>query len=584
MEITYDKSKNLFYIKTKFHENDYPRRLPNRKFSAKMQCWVAPCIRFNCAEIIKWVSADKGIFLSRPAEVALSDSVTGIETKKEKFPVDFEYKTKPYDHQVRGLDFTYNLKYSGYFVEMGLGKSKMALDKLVCHFLEGEINAIVILCPCSIRANWLKELEIHCTVLYKSVIATMKTAKNRAEVAQFRLSKNPKLKVYIVGTESLQLKTGKAVKETSTFIKAHKCAVVVDEAHDIKNPDSARSKNLFDMSRDAVYRIVMTGTPTPNSILDIYGLMHFLDPNILAIGDFWSFKRRYAIIEQMRISEARTIQKIVGYKNVEELLSIIKPFVFQCTKKEALDLPEKIKINRRIELTKDQREMYNYVLKERVIKLDDYDVKVAITHFLSLLTALQRIAGGFVKYDTGNFDNKGNAITDIKYAVPITKNPKLQEIKRIIDDMPDTEQIIIWARFRAEVFLIEQELKGYKTDKFEGSSSVFVDKSIEERTKIREDMDNKKTRYFISTPNSGGTGITLNTVAYVIYYSNNYSYKDKVQSEDRNHRIGQKRTVTYIDLVAHDTIDGKILENLRNKKDMSDYVKECLAKGENPLD
>lgn len=492
---------------------------------------------------------------------------------------------EPRDYQKKALDYTYSLKMCTYHMAMGSGKSKTVIDKLSCHYIEGHIQAIMIVCPCSVRHVWITQFAEHCPVEYELVIGELKNAQNIRDVEIFE-SKNKisKLKVFVVGVESLQLGTSKAMVACSKYMKNNTAAVVVDEAHDIKNPEASRSKNLMAITRNAEYRITMTGTPVSQGILDLYGIFEFLDPNIIGIGDFWSFKNRYAILQEMNIG-SRVIKKVVGYQNIEELIELIRPFTFQVTKEEvAKELPNKIYLKRYVTMTKEQAQVYKDIQKEKHTEFENNkgeSVILNITHILAVFTALQQVAGGFVSRGTGEFNSSG---VEIRETLKVTKtNPKIVEIKKVISELDDTEQVIIWCKFRSEALALQKELYQYRTEKFKRSSVLYLDKTAEERREIETAMDNREIRYFISTPNSGGVGLTMNTAAYVIYYSNSLRLLHREQSEDRNHRIGQNRNVTYIDIIAENTVDEHILESLQNKKDLSEYVKTCLASDKIPF-
>jgi len=156
---------------------------------------------------------------------------------------------------------------------MGLGKSKMVLDKFCCHFIEGRINSILIVCPYNVRFSWREQLEIHCSVEYEVAVAGAKDAASRGKAEHIIHIKSNKLKILIVGIESLQLQSTKALEQCKDFIEANKVATVVDESHGIKNPDASRTKNLIKITEldKTVYRVVMTGTPVSQSIIDLYG-------------------------------------------------------------------------------------------------------------------------------------------------------------------------------------------------------------------------------------------------------------------------------------------------------------------------
>lgn len=587
MLVTYNQKTNTLIIQTKFHENDFPRQLPNRKFDGRLKVWIAPCIRFN-AQLIKdkWYKIST-IKITDEAKQAIEDTLRGFSNlKREPFPENYSFKMAPREYQKKALDYTRSLRVCAYYMAMGSGKSKTVIDKMVCNFLEGNVQALLIVCPCSIRHVWLTQFEEHCPIPYEIEIAELKDRKNIRDVGQFIELKTDKLKVLVVGVESLQLASGKAVDACTRYMQKNNAGVVVDEAHDIKNADASRSKNLYKITRDAPYRVVMTGTPISQGILDLYGLFEFLDPNIIGIGDFWSFKKRYAIMQDMKIHN-RTIKKIVGYQNIEELMELIRPFTYQVTKEEAAkELPEKVYLRRYVEMTKEQASVYADIRKDRAAEIEKVkgeNVMVVINHVLAAFTALQQIAGGYVSRWTEKYTNNGDEIREVIETVKPGNNPKVLEIKRIIDELDDREQVIIWCKYRHEVYMLEKELSDYKTEKFTKGSIAYLDKTKGERMAIQEDMDNKRVRYFISTPNSGGTGLTMNTVAYVVYYSNTQRLLFREQSEDRNHRIGQKRSVTYIDIIAERTVDDKILSSLKDKKELSDYVKTCLDSQEAPF-
>lgn len=576
MFIRYRKKTNNFIIETEINELDIVRKLPNRKYNISSKVWIAAAVRFNAVLINEWIN--KGIVnLSDEAKEILDNILNGLDIKQEDFPCDYPFKTIPRDYQKKGLDYTYSLKNCALHMATGSGKSKTVIDKLSCHYLEGKIKNVLIVCPCSVRHVWITQFKTHCPVDYILEIANIKSRKEEDVINIFISNRTDKMKVLVVGVESLQLSNSKPVKLCEKYLDDTNMAIVVDEAHDIKNHAASRSINLFKMSRKASYRITMTGTPVSQSILDLYGMFNFLDPNIIGIGDYWSFRNRYAEMQEKKVRD-RTIKIVIGYKKIDELMDIIRPFTYQVTKEEAAkEIPDKVYLSRYITMGKDQKKAYKDLKKDRMTTFpDSTDATVIVNHVLAAYTALQQITGGHVVYNTDKYNNKGVAIREILPLVFPAKNPKVLEIKSIIDGIEDDEQVIIWAKYRHEVFMLEQELMNYKTDNFKQGAISFLDTSPSDKSRIEKDMNNKDIRYFISTPNSGATGLTMNTVAYVFYYSNSQRLLFREQSEDRNHRIGQYRKVTYFDIIAENTVDEKILDSLSSKKDLSEYVKKCL--------
>ena len=576
MLIDYNIDKNSFIISCGFSELDIVRSIPNKRFNKKTKLWTCPCFKLNVI-FLKELLNDKTHIFTKKSKSVIND-YDGLPRKKQNFPSHYKFKFEPRKYQLDGLNYIYSLKKSALFMAMGTGKSKMVIDLMSCRYIENNITCLAIVCPCSIRSVWLTQLKEHCVIPYQVEILQRKNFK---KIDFMIRKKTNKLKILIAGVESLQLKEGKLTTKFGEFTAQAGCSVVVDEAHDIKNPNSNRSKNLVNLTKNCNYKIAMTGTPISQSVLDLYGIFNFLDEDILGIGDFWSFKNRYTITQDLNL-KSRTIKQVVGYKNVDELTELITPFTYQVTKELASkELPPKIKMVRFCEMTKEQKKIYDDIKKKKTAELktiNSDDIKLVYNHVLSMYVALQQVTGGFLNSFTGGYDDSGNEIKEIINIVSGKNNPKIKELKKIVDELDDNEQVIIWAKYRHEVFTIVDELKGYKTSKFEMDAVFYMDKTDDEKLKIKTDMNNKKIRYFVSTPNSGATGLTLNTVCYVIYYSNSERLLLREQSEDRCHRIGQKRTVTYFDLVCEGTVDEKIADCLSEKKHFSDYVKENLQK------
>jgi SNF2 family DNA or RNA helicase len=588
MRVDYNKKNNTFVIECNAFEMDYVRRLPNRKYSKRKDVWTAPCVRFN-AQYIKDNWLDKNnIQIADEANSAITNVLEAMSVNIVPFPKSYPFIMKPRDYQMKALDYTYNLNLCFFDMATGSGKSKTAIDKISQHYIERKIKKVMIVCPCSIRHVWLKQFNEHCPVKYEICIADPKTAKSKKDIEIFLNTDTYKLKVLIVGIESLQLETSKAMNICKKFLnETNEVAVVVDEAHDIKNPTAKRTKNLISITRNTKYRIVMTGTPISQSIVDLFGLFEFLDNNIIGIGDYFSFKRRYTIEEDVTIN-SKTFRRYIGPKNIDELMQIIKPFTYQVTKEEAAkELPPKVYMQRYVTMTKEQEKVYKDIQQQRYAEIEDMkneNAQVVINHVLAAYNALQQVVGGFITKDTGEYNNSGQAIRESVNIVAPTKNPKIIEIKKVIDELPDNEQVIIWCKYRHECFMLAEELYNYKTDRFTQGAVTYLDKDIEQRQQIQKHMDEKSIRYFISTPNSGATGLTMNTVAYVIYYSNSTRLLYREQSEDRNHRIGQENNkVTYIDIIHQNSVDEKINESLSSKKDLADYVKSCLEKQDKPF-
>jgi len=227
-------------------------------------------------------------------------------------------------------------------------------------------------------------------------------------------------------------------------------------------------------------------------------------------------------------------------------------------KKDCLDLPDKVyEPPRFCEFTPEMRRIYDQALKEILVWLDENQT-LTIRHCLTRLLRLGQITGGFVPSDVE------------REAQPIEGgNPKIDGMMGIIEELQPHDKVIVWARFLPELRLIAQTLKAY----YPGGVSRWWGEIKEDVRSVELDkfMNDPTRRFWIGQQHSGGFGLTLTAASHVIYYSNDFSYEARAQSEDRAHRIGQHNKVTYWDLLVPKSIDEKVLQVLAHKRGMADF-------------
>jgi len=361
------------------------------------------------------------------------------------------------------------------------------------------------------------------------------------------------LKIFVMNIEALS--TTKGAKIAGVFlIQNEDNMIIVDESTTIKNRGASRTKNLMTLKSYSSYRRILTGSPITKSPMDLYSQCSFLSNRALNFSSYYAFQGRYAIIKQ-RAFGARSFQEIVGYRNLDELNEKLEQFSTRTLKEECLDLPEKLYTRRNITLSDEQSTVYNQMKKLALAQLESGELSTTAS-ILTQIMRLQQICCGFFQPDIG----------DIR---PLANN-RLNELLDITDELQG--KAIIWASFTHDIQQIARSLR----DRF-GPDSValyYGETPQEDRQEIVhrfQDM-NSDLRFFVGQPKTGGYGITLSAASTVIYYSNSYDLENRLQSEDRAHRIGQKKNVTYIDLVCPDTIDEKILEALKNKINLSQKV------------
>jgi SNF2 family DNA or RNA helicase len=290
------------------------------------------------------------------------------------------------------------------------------------------------------------------------------------------------------------------------------------------------------------------------SPLDLWSQFEFLDPGILNFKSYYSFLNRHANILKRNLG-SHSFQQIVGYKRLDELLGKIEPNIYRVLKMDCLDLPDKVYTTRLVELTDEQKKMYQKIQREAILLLDVVST-VTAPMVITQMLRLQQILSGHLKTDEGN-------IIDFK-------TNRLAELLNICDEV--TGKILIYSRFRYDIITIKNKL-----ETLYGKDSVgtyFGDTPQEERVRVIEAFEdpNNPMRFFIGNPSTAGYGITLNQANTVVYYANDFNLETRMQSEDRCHRIGQTNKVTYIDLITENTIDEKIVKALKDKIDIGAKV------------
>ena len=488
---------------------------------------------------------------SSEARVFLNSYIDTLEeaTKNRTFetpPIDdFAFETKPFEHQRKAFYMSRDKENFALLMEQGTGKTKIIIDNAAYLYGRGKINCLIVIAPNGVHRNWLNnEIPVHMPKWCPIDSIYYQSGMNKSHTKKFNdvIASKEVLKIFTFNVEAFVSKT--AMRFLENILLSHDCLLVVDESSRIKTPGTHRTKVITKLGKLAKYRRILTGTPVTKGAEDVYAQFKFLDPYILGYDSFYTFRARYCV---MREYDNR--KWIVGYRNVDELTNNIKGNSFRVLKKDCLDLPEKIYQRAYVELSKEQRKIYNSIKNEYVAQLGDDEISVPET--ITRILRLQQVVCGW-------FPSEG----EVK---PINKtNLRLKALLDIISEID--AKIIIWARFRADIMAIQAAL---------GDSAVvyYGDVSSDDRV-IAVDRFQKdpQIKYFIGQPQSGGIGLTLTAAQYAIYYSNSFDLETRLQSEDRCHRIGTTTNITYIDMEASKTVDGRIIKALRDKKSVADVI------------
>ena len=404
--------------------------------------------------------------------------------------MNYKFKTKPYAHQITALEKSWNKEVFAYFMEMGTGKSKVLIDNISMLYDKGKINGALIIAPKGVYQNWYDtEIPVHMADHIEKDVVLWKALINQKQQNELNklFQSDEKLHVLVMNVEAFSTKKG--LDFAAKFMSCHNTLMAIDESTTIKNPDAKRTKNIVALGKYAKYRRILTGSPVTKSPLDLYKQCEFLDEYLLEYSSYYAFRTRYAIMKSANFG-GRSVQIVVGYRNLGELSKKLEPFSYRCLKEDCLDLPDYTYTKRVIQLSPEQKKLYQQM---KVLALAELDGKQMTTQSAMVqLMRLHQITCGHFTSDDGT-------------------------IKEIQDP-------------------------------------------------------NSKVRFIIGTPQTGGYGITLTGANVMVYYANGYDYEKRIQSEARINRAGQTRKMTYIDIIAEDTVDEKIVKALRSKMNIASKI------------
>jgi len=468
--------------------------------------------------------------------------------------MDYKFKTKPYDHQVKALEMSWDKPYFAYFMEMGTGKSKVLIDNISMLYDNGKINGVLIVAPKGVVKNWYEgEIPTHLVdhIDYKCVLwQSLINAKQQKKLDTL-FETGEDLHILVMNVESLSTKKGVAFAEK--FLSSHRAMVAIDESTTIKNPEAKRTKNIVTLGKLATYKRILTGSPVTKSPLDLYKQCEFLEDELLGFNSYYAFRTRYAVMRTANFS-GRSVQIVVGYRNLDELSEKLKAFSYRVLKDECLDLPKKTFMKREVLLTPEQTKAYLQMQKLAHAQMNGKLMSTATV--LTQLMRLQQITCGHFTADDGTIQEMPN-----------------NRIGELLDLLYEVEgKVVIWAQFQRDVNNILTALHNeYGEGCYVDYYGLTPQEQRQENIKKFQDPDSG-VRFFVGTTQTGGYGITLTAASTMIYYSNGYDLEKRQQSEARIDRIGQEKPMTYIDIVCENTVDTRIVKALRKKVDIATQI------------
>lgn len=467
-----------------------------------------------------------------------------------------------FEHQRRLEEQTWSEAAYALFWEQGCGKTRPVIRTASRLFGAAEINGLLVVAPPGVESNWVTdEIPAHMPEDVQEQMATMvwrtKSASTRWHKRKFEaLLAHLGLAVFCISYHAFMTERGK--RAVWAFLQQRRCLYVLDESDDIKTPKAKRTQSVIRSARYAPYRRIMTGTPG-SSPMDFYTQMRFLKPAIWrehGMDDYAAFKNHFGVWEEQEIyvrgGKKREVKLLREFRNLPDLSAIISPLSSRLLKEDVLDLPPKLYTKVRFELSAQQRRIYDDLQREMRAELESgtvVEVDMAITRLLRL----QQITCGYVP----RVDEYGEPVGVEMIG---NRNERVEASREWLDRL--SHQAIVWARFRPDVDQL-MDVLGDRAVRYDGA----LDDEEAERSK--RSFQAGDAQFLVGNPQRGARGLTLVQAKSVLYYSNSFRLRDRLQSEDRAHRPGQDTAVLYGDVVAEDTVDESVLAALRSGYDIA---------------
>ena len=342
----------------------------------------------------------------------------------------YKYKSKPFAHQKKALEMSWDKEVFAYFMEMGTGKSKVLIDNIAMLYNAGKINGALIVAPKGVYKNWFdQEIPNHMPDYIEKRVGLWRTDP-KAKDLQPLFKTGAELHILIMNVEAFSTKKGMQFAER--FLNSHKALMGIDESTTIKNPAAKRTKNIVYLKQFTKYRRILTGSPVTKSPLDLFTQCYFLDPYLLDQSSYYVFRTRYAICRKINVS-GRQVEIVVGYRNLAELSEKLKPFSYRVLKDDCLDLPKKTFMKRTVELTDEQKKVYKQMKQEAIAFLNGKMVTSA-----TVITQLMRLH----QITCGHFKSNDGTVQDLK-------NNRISELMDILEEVEG--KAVIWAHYRHDI-------------------------------------------------------------------------------------------------------------------------------------
>lgn len=454
-----------------------------------------------------------------------------------------------WQHQKDAVNFVFNREAAILSLDMGTGKTAVAVQTCISR---GHKLVLVVM-PKNVLFSgvWSKEIDLAFSAMNKPYWAYpldkgTTTVKTQRMIDTIRQAKNLPFPLFVLVNYDTIWRS--PLKETILRFKWD--CIILDEAHRIKAAGSKVSKFFAQVQRHGIakQRLALTGTPMPNSPLDVYGLCRFIDPSLFGTN-FAQFQDRYAVMGGFNRYQ------VLRFRNLNDLYERFDMVSYRVTAADVLDLPDSVHITRSTELESKAQGYYNGLANDFMLEINQKEI--VADNILVKLLRLQQLTGGFVKWDNGNYEQISKAKIELLGEI-------LDELPTVTDDegIVSKEPVVVFCRFHQEIDAIKSLAsdKGYLVSEESG------------RRKELANWQNGAPGMLVAQIQSGSEGVDLTRARYTIYFSKVYSLGVYQQSLRRTLRPGQTRTTFFIHLTVAGTVDDDIEKCLDKKTDIINYL------------
>lgn len=506
---------------------DSVRSFPTRFWDKDNKQWELPFS--NLAKFVE-INKSEEFDITGPARVS-----------KPEIKIDFDFKTKPFEHQK--FAFQYGMNHDRWLLgdEMGLGKTKQVIDIAVAKKQTKGYKHCLIICGVNgLKYNWQNEVRTHSNedawILGQSIKKGRVTVGgNAAKLAD--LKNINKIDAYFIITNVETLRSDEIVKELNALCNINNIGMIAfDECHKAKNPSSQQGKGILKLHAETM--IAMTGTPLMNQPMDLYIILKWLGYENFS---FYSFKSHYCIMG------GYGGYQVMGYRYLDELQDRLNQIMLRRRKEEVLDLPEKTYIDEYVEMTPKQAQIYKEATAEVKANID------MVSKNPNPLAELIRMrqATGY----TGILSSK------------VQESAKLDRMEELVEEaIENGKQVVIFSNWTQMTDVIMEKLKSYNPLQITGETPDDM------RMLNVNAFQNGDCKVIVGTAGAMGTGLTLTAGTVEIFMDEPWNMALKEQCVDRCHRIGQKNNLTIYTLMCKNTIDERIHELVEKKGAMADAL------------